>query len=56
MKAAEIGSRKYVMFDEDCAGFGLGVYPSERKTFVLIYPRSRPATAADHRHMAKSGL
>ena len=37
VKAAEIGSRKYVMFDEDCAGFGLCVYLSERKTFVLIY-------------------
>jgi integrase len=37
VKAAEIGSRKYVMFDEDCAGFGLYVYLSERKTFVLIY-------------------
>ena len=37
VKAAEIGSRKYVIFDEDCAGFGLCVYLSERKTFVLIY-------------------
>ena len=23
VKAAEIGTRKYVVFDEDCAGFGL---------------------------------
>ncbi|MBW7057519.1 site-specific integrase [Paracoccus bogoriensis] len=37
VKAAEVGSRKYVIFDEDCAGFGLCVYESGRKAFVLIY-------------------
>jgi len=37
VKAAEIGSRKYVVFDEDCAGFGLCVFESGRKGFVLIY-------------------
>ena len=37
VKAAEVGRRKYVTFDEDCAGFGLCVYESGRKGFVLIY-------------------
>lgn len=37
VKAAEIGSRKYVVFDEDCPGFGLCVFESGRKGFVLIY-------------------
>ena len=37
VKAAEIGTRKYVVFDQDCAGFGLCVYDSGRKGFVLIY-------------------
>lgn len=37
VKAAEIGTRKYVMFDEACAGFGLCVFESGRKTFILIY-------------------
>lgn len=37
VKAAGIGSRKYVVFDADCAGFGLCVFLSGRKTFVLIY-------------------
>ena len=37
VKAAEIGTRKYVIFDEDCAGFGLCVFESGRKTFILIY-------------------
>ena len=37
VKAAEIGTRKYVVFDEDCAGFGLCVFESGRKTFILIY-------------------
>ena len=37
VKAAEIGTRKYVVFDEDCAGFGLCVFLSGRKGFVLIY-------------------
>jgi integrase len=37
VKAAEIGTRKYVVFDQDCAGFGLCVYESGRKGFVLIY-------------------
>ena len=40
VKAAEIGTRKYVVFDEDCAGFGLCVYESGRKGFVLIYRSS----------------
>ncbi len=37
VKAAEIGTRKYVVFDEGCAGFGLCVFESGRKGFVLIY-------------------
>ena len=37
VKAAEIGERKYVIFDEDCAGFGLCVFESGRKGFILIY-------------------
>lgn len=37
VKAAGIGSRKYVIFDADCAGFGLCVFLSGRKTFILIY-------------------
>jgi hypothetical protein len=37
VKAAEIGTRKYVVFDDDCPGFGLCVYESGRKGFVLIY-------------------
>ena len=37
VKAAEVGERKYVIFDEDCAGFGLCVFESGRKGFVLIY-------------------
>jgi hypothetical protein len=37
VKAAEIGTRKYVIFDEDCAGFGLCVFLSGRKGFILIY-------------------
>lgn len=37
VRAADVGSRKYVIFDEDCAGFGLCVYESGRKGFVLIY-------------------
>jgi integrase len=37
VKAAEIGTRKYVVFDEDCAGFCLCVFLSGRKGFVLIY-------------------
>jgi integrase len=37
VKAAEIGTRKYVVFDEDCAGFGLCVFLSGRKGFILIY-------------------
>ena len=37
VKAAEIGSRKYVLFDEDTPGFGLCVYTTGRKGFVLIY-------------------
>ena len=37
VKAAEIGTRKYVVFDEACAGFGLCVFESGRKTFILIY-------------------
>jgi hypothetical protein len=37
VKAAEIGTRKYVIFDEACAGFGLCVFLSRRKTFILIY-------------------
>ena len=36
VKAAQIGTRKYVVFDEDCAGFGLCVFLSGRKGFVLI--------------------
>jgi integrase len=40
VKAAEIGTRKYVVFDQDCAGFGLCVYESGRKGFVLIYRSS----------------
>ncbi len=39
VKAAEIGTRKYVVFDQDCAGFGLCVYESGRKGFVLILSR-----------------
>jgi len=35
--SAEIGTRKYVVFDEDCAGFGLYVFLSGRKGFILIY-------------------
>jgi integrase len=37
VKSAEIGTRKYVVFDEDCAGFGLCVFLSGRKGFILIY-------------------
>ena len=37
VKAAEIGTRKYVVFDEDCAGFSLCVFLSGRKGFILIY-------------------
>lgn len=37
VRAADVGSRKYVIFDEDCAGFGLCIYESGRKCFVLIY-------------------
>ncbi|MGV8988191.1 MAG: tyrosine-type recombinase/integrase [Cypionkella sp.] len=37
VKAAEIDTRKYVLFDEDCAGFGLCVFLSGRKGFILIY-------------------
>ena len=37
VKASEIGTRKYLVFDEDCAGFGLCVFLSGRKGFVLIY-------------------
>ena len=37
VKAAEIGSRKYVLFDEDTPGFGLCVCTTGRKGFVLIY-------------------
>jgi len=37
VKAAEIGTRKSVVFDEDCAGFGLCVFLSGRKGFILIY-------------------
>ena len=37
VKAAEVGERKYVIFDEDCAGFGLCVFESGRKGFILIY-------------------
>ena len=37
VKAAEIGTRKYVVFDEGCAGFGLCVFLSGRKGFILIY-------------------
>ena len=37
VKAAAIGSRKYVLLDEDTPGFGLCVYESGRKGFVLIY-------------------
>ena len=37
VKAAEIGTRKYVVFDEACAGFGLCVFLSGRKGFILIY-------------------
>jgi integrase len=37
VKAAEIGTRKYVIFDEACAGFGLCVFESGRKGFILIY-------------------
>ena len=37
VKAAEIGTTKYVVFDDDCPGFGLCVYESGRKGFVLIY-------------------
>jgi integrase len=32
-----IGTRKYVIFDEACAGFGLCVFLSGRKGFILIY-------------------
>jgi|LakMenE18May11ns_1017448.scaffolds.fasta_scaffold8779962_1 hypothetical protein len=54
VKAAEIGTRKYVVFDQDCAGFGLCVYDSGRKGFVLIYqgyriwPRMVLAKSSDH--------
>ena len=41
VKAAEIGTRKYVVFDEDCAGFGLCVFLSGRKGFILIYQIGR---------------
>ena len=37
VKAAEIGTRKYVIFDEAGAGFGLCVFDSGRKGFILIY-------------------
>ena len=37
VKAAEIGTLKYVIFDEACAGFGLCVFLSGRKGFILIY-------------------
>lgn len=37
VKAAEIDSRKYVIFDEACPGFGLCVFESGRKGFILIY-------------------
>jgi len=37
VKAAEIGTRKYVVFDEDCPGFGLCVFLSGRNGFILIY-------------------
>lgn len=37
VKAADIGSRKYVIFDEACPGFGLCVFESGRKGFILIY-------------------
>ena len=37
VKAAEIGTRKYVIFDEACAGFGLCMFLSGRKGFILIY-------------------
>jgi hypothetical protein len=37
VKAAEIGTRMYVVFDDDCPGFGLCVYESGRNGFVLIY-------------------
>jgi integrase len=37
VKVSEIGTRKYVIFDEACAGFGLCVFESGRKTFILIY-------------------
>ena len=37
VKAAEIGTRKYVIFDETCAGLGLCVFESGRKGFILIY-------------------
>jgi len=37
VKPAGAGNRKNVTFDEDCADFGLCVYESGRKDFVLIY-------------------
>ena len=50
VKPAGAGSRKYVTFDEDCADFGLCVYESGRKDFVLIY-----CTAARQRRFTISG-
>ena len=37
VQPAEIGTRKYVVFDEDCSGFGLCMFLSGRKGFILIY-------------------
>ena len=37
VRAADVGTRKYVIFDVDCSDFGLCIYESGRKGFVLIY-------------------
>ena len=54
VRAADVGSRKYVIFDEDCAGFGLCVYKSGRKGFVLIY-RSPGGSAGSRSAPGRAG-
>lgn len=37
VKAAQSGEKKTVIFDDDVSSFGVRLYPSGRKSFVIIY-------------------